>query len=201
VLLLTLSLSCSKKDDPVLAVIGEIKGDVFIIKNGVKQKAEKGMKLFEGDEIITGKKSSVELSYKKNKITVFEKSKLAVKKLKYDNRTDEISSEFFLSEGRVSIDSSENIKQKNSISIITPDAVAESSDSNFSVSSIMGETKIESKKGNVDATSKKTGKKTMLTSGQKISETKNIIIQKPVKKIVPAEFSAVKPGVEVPKVK
>lgn len=200
-IIITLSISCSKKDEPVFAIIENIKGDVFILKNGVKLKAEKGMKLYEGDEIITGKKSSMEISYNKNKITIFEKSKLAVKKQKIDPKTEEVSSEFFLSEGRIYIDSSDSRKQKNKISIISPDTVAESSDSSFIVSNIMGETKIESRKGSVDTTSKKTGKKTIISTGQKISESKNAFIQKPVKKIVPAEFSAVKPGVDVPKVK
>ncbi len=194
-------LSCACKQQGETAIIEEITGEVFIIKNGVKQKAIKGMKLFEGDEIITDKKSSINLSYKKNKITIHEKSKLTIKKLKFDQKTEEKDSEFFLSEGRVFIDSSENTKQKNRLSIISNDSSSTSTDSKFIVNTTNGDTRIESKKGNVDTTNKKTGKKLNITTGQKTSTIKYDPEKKPVQKIVPSEFSAVKPGVEVPKVK
>jgi hypothetical protein len=59
----------------------------------------------------------------------------------------------------------------------------------------------QSKKGIVDTTNKKTGKSLSITSGQKTSTLKYEPEKKPVQKVVPSEFSAVKPGVEVPKVK
>jgi hypothetical protein len=124
VLSIAFLLSCSDKQQGETAIIEEITGEVYIIKNGVKQKAVKGMKLYEGDEIIAGKNSSVELSYKKNKISIYEKSKLTIKKLKFDPKTEEKDSEFFLSEGRVFIDSSGNTKQKNRLTLISNDSSA-----------------------------------------------------------------------------
>ena len=194
-------ISCSCKQHGEIAIIEEISGEVFIIKNGIKQKAIKGIKLNEGDEIITDKKSSINLSYKNNKISIHEKSKLTIKKLKFNQKTEEKDSEFYLSEGRVSIDSTENTKQKNRLSIISNDSTSTSADSKFVVNTANGDTRIESKKGNVDTTNKKTGKTLNITTGQKISTLKYEPEKKPVQKIVPQEFSAVKPGVEVPKVK
>lgn len=121
-----------------VAVLDQIKGTVWINQAGgsLTYRAYNGMKLHQGDHIVTEKNTSaiIKTADREDEITLSENSKLYISNLSSSNTSHIKHTSFMLWSGLASANVSSLVNAKDTFNILTPTAVTNVRGTNFMVS-------------------------------------------------------------------